>query len=163
MYYKQKYPSSKSFVHIWLMKHQFDFQAIRALALGIFNWGIYLGYGLSYAVGNFVTEADFGGLVSLQLQHYIFQFLFCKKWGQSENSLNVFKCDTVRKRNIQDHVQYHSWCLQHVFCVLLKQSCRTNLIGIYFHSAILYNNTTFVPVYVWLDSCFGCRVGVGHT
>ncbi|XP_050708531.1 sphingosine-1-phosphate transporter SPNS2-like isoform X2 [Eriocheir sinensis] len=35
---------------------------LRALALGIFNWGIYLGYGLSYAVGNFVTEADIGGL-----------------------------------------------------------------------------------------------------
>ncbi|KAK4308786.1 hypothetical protein Pmani_019543 [Petrolisthes manimaculis] len=37
-------------------------EVLRALALGIFNWGIYLGYGLSYAVGNFVTEADIGGL-----------------------------------------------------------------------------------------------------
>uniref|UniRef100_A0A0P4WHA3 Major facilitator superfamily (MFS) profile domain-containing protein n=1 Tax=Scylla olivacea TaxID=85551 RepID=A0A0P4WHA3_SCYOL len=37
-------------------------ESIRALALGIFNWGIYLGYGLSYAVGNFVTAADIGGL-----------------------------------------------------------------------------------------------------
>ncbi|XP_042205827.1 protein spinster homolog 1-like [Homarus americanus] len=30
----------------------------RALALGIFNWGIYFGYGLSYAVGNFITAAN---------------------------------------------------------------------------------------------------------
>lgn len=37
-------------------------ESIRALALGVFNWGIYLGYGLSYAVGNFVTAADIGGL-----------------------------------------------------------------------------------------------------
>lgn len=34
----------------------------RALALGIFNWGIYFGYGLSYAVGNFITAADFNGM-----------------------------------------------------------------------------------------------------
>lgn len=35
----------------------------RALALGIFNWGVYFGYGLSYAVGNFITAeniADMG-------------------------------------------------------------------------------------------------------
>ncbi|XP_042883762.1 protein spinster homolog 1-like [Penaeus japonicus] len=34
----------------------------RALALGIFNWGIYFGYGLSYAVGNFITAADIAGM-----------------------------------------------------------------------------------------------------
>lgn len=27
----------------------------RALALGFYNWGIYIGYSMSYAVGNFVT------------------------------------------------------------------------------------------------------------
>ena len=27
----------------------------RALALGVYNWGIYIGYSMSYAVGNFVT------------------------------------------------------------------------------------------------------------
>ncbi|KAK7065848.1 hypothetical protein SK128_005206 [Halocaridina rubra] len=31
------------------------------MALGIFNWGIYFGYGLSYVVGNFVTAADING------------------------------------------------------------------------------------------------------
>ncbi|KAB7498427.1 hypothetical protein Anas_04225 [Armadillidium nasatum] len=30
----------------------------QGLALGIFNWGIYFGYGMSYAVGNFVTQAN---------------------------------------------------------------------------------------------------------
>ncbi|XP_064086730.1 protein spinster-like isoform X2 [Macrobrachium nipponense] len=34
----------------------------RAMALGIFNWGIYFGYGLSYAVGNFITQANISGL-----------------------------------------------------------------------------------------------------
>ncbi|XP_069987687.1 protein spinster homolog 1 [Penaeus vannamei] len=37
-------------------------EAKRALALGIFNWGIYFGYGLSYAVGNFITAADIAGM-----------------------------------------------------------------------------------------------------
>jgi len=27
----------------------------RALALGFYNWGIYIGYSMSYAVGNLVT------------------------------------------------------------------------------------------------------------
>jgi len=27
----------------------------RALALGFYNWGIYIGYSMSYAVGNYVT------------------------------------------------------------------------------------------------------------
>ena len=27
----------------------------RALALSFYNWGIYIGYSMSYAVGNFVT------------------------------------------------------------------------------------------------------------
>lgn len=40
------------------------FQEKRGLALGIFNWGIYFGYGLSYAFGNFVTRANITGLVS---------------------------------------------------------------------------------------------------
>ncbi|CAL4234721.1 unnamed protein product [Meganyctiphanes norvegica] len=32
------------------------------MALGIFNWGVYFGYGLSYLIGNFVTTADIGGM-----------------------------------------------------------------------------------------------------
>jgi len=32
----------------------FDVQQ-RALALGFYNWGIYIGYSMSFAVGNFVT------------------------------------------------------------------------------------------------------------
>ena len=39
-------------------------QTIRAFALGVFNWGIYVGYGMAYLVGNYVTAADIGGLVS---------------------------------------------------------------------------------------------------
>ncbi|CAG7823077.1 unnamed protein product [Allacma fusca] len=30
----------------------------RAFAMSLFNWGIYIGYGLSYAIGTYVTEAD---------------------------------------------------------------------------------------------------------
>ena len=30
----------------------------RALALGVYNWGIYIGYSMSYAFGNFITKAD---------------------------------------------------------------------------------------------------------
>lgn len=37
-------------------------QSIRAFALGVFNWGIYLGYGLSYIIGNYVTKADILGM-----------------------------------------------------------------------------------------------------
>lgn len=33
----------------------------RGLALGVYNWGIYVGYSLAYAVGNFVTKADILG------------------------------------------------------------------------------------------------------
>lgn len=30
----------------------------RGLAMSLFNWGIYIGYGLSYTVGNYVTDAN---------------------------------------------------------------------------------------------------------
>uniref|UniRef100_H2YBH1 Major facilitator superfamily (MFS) profile domain-containing protein n=1 Tax=Ciona savignyi TaxID=51511 RepID=H2YBH1_CIOSA len=33
----------------------------RGLAMSIFNWGIYFGYGLAFAVGNYVTEANILG------------------------------------------------------------------------------------------------------
>lgn len=36
----------------------------RALAMAIFVWGIYIGYGFSYAIGNYVTEANILGYVS---------------------------------------------------------------------------------------------------
>jgi len=39
----------------------------RGLAMSIFNWGIYIGYGFSYAVGNYVTSADILGQVSFHL------------------------------------------------------------------------------------------------
>ena len=35
----------------------------RALAMSIFNWGIYIGYGLAFTVGNYVTEANILGQV----------------------------------------------------------------------------------------------------
>ncbi|XP_043201897.1 MFS-type efflux pump MSMEG_3705-like [Amphibalanus amphitrite] len=35
---------------------------LRGTALGVYNWGIYFGYSLSYAVGNFITEADIMGM-----------------------------------------------------------------------------------------------------
>ena len=34
----------------------------RSAATGIFNWGIYFGYGFSYLVGEYATEADLYGL-----------------------------------------------------------------------------------------------------
>ncbi|XP_033729756.1 LOW QUALITY PROTEIN: MFS-type efflux pump MSMEG_3705-like [Pecten maximus] len=33
----------------------------RGLAIGIYNWGIYMGYSLAYAFGNFITLADING------------------------------------------------------------------------------------------------------
>ena len=36
----------------------------RGFAMGYFNWGIYFGYGLAFAIGNYVTEADILGTVS---------------------------------------------------------------------------------------------------
>ncbi|XP_043196131.1 MFS-type efflux pump MSMEG_3705-like [Amphibalanus amphitrite] len=35
---------------------------LRGTALGVYNWGIYFGYSLSYAVGDFITEADIMGM-----------------------------------------------------------------------------------------------------
>ncbi len=35
----------------------------RATALGIYNWGVYVGYSMSYAVGNFITDANILGQV----------------------------------------------------------------------------------------------------
>ncbi|XP_076067893.1 D-galactonate transporter [Oratosquilla oratoria] len=35
---------------------------LHAMALGIFNWGIYFGYGLSYVVGNYITAANILGM-----------------------------------------------------------------------------------------------------
>ncbi|XP_005094596.1 protein spinster homolog 1 isoform X2 [Aplysia californica] len=36
-------------------------EATRGTALGIYNFGIYFGYGLAYAVGNFITVANING------------------------------------------------------------------------------------------------------
>jgi len=33
-------------------------EELRGLAMGIYNWGIYTGYSLSYALGNFITDAN---------------------------------------------------------------------------------------------------------
>ena len=46
----------------------------RATAIGVYNWGIYFGYSLAYAVGNFVTLADIQGQVVLILVLYILLF-----------------------------------------------------------------------------------------
>ena len=49
-------------------------ESIRGSALGIYNWGIYIGYSLSYALGNFITDADINGRVGryqvLNLKEY---------------------------------------------------------------------------------------------
>ncbi|GCB84383.1 hypothetical protein scyTo_0024926, partial [Scyliorhinus torazame] len=34
---------------------------LRGSAMGFYNWGIYAGYSLSYAVGNYVTRANILG------------------------------------------------------------------------------------------------------
>lgn len=34
---------------------------LRGAALGVYNWGIYMGYSLSYAVGNLITKANING------------------------------------------------------------------------------------------------------
>ncbi|XP_048587270.1 MFS-type efflux pump MSMEG_3705-like [Nematostella vectensis] len=36
-------------------------ESLRGTALGVYNWGIYLGYSMSYAFGNYITKADIGG------------------------------------------------------------------------------------------------------
>jgi hypothetical protein len=36
----------------------------RGFALGIYNWGIYFGYSMSYAFGNFISLANINGQVS---------------------------------------------------------------------------------------------------
>ncbi|XP_037076202.1 protein spinster homolog 1-like [Pollicipes pollicipes] len=35
---------------------------LRGTALGVYNWGIYFGYSMAYAVGNFITNADILGM-----------------------------------------------------------------------------------------------------
>lgn len=40
-------------------------ESIRGVALGVYNWGIYLGYSMSYAFGNFITEANILGQVNI--------------------------------------------------------------------------------------------------
>jgi len=37
----------------------------RGLAMSLFTWGIYIGFGLSYAVGNYVTDANIFDQVSI--------------------------------------------------------------------------------------------------
>ena len=38
-------------------------EEIRGSALGVYNMGIYIGYSLSYAFGNFITDANINGQV----------------------------------------------------------------------------------------------------
>ncbi|KAK2167441.1 hypothetical protein NP493_1275g00004 [Ridgeia piscesae] len=43
-----------------LLADYFD-EGYRASALGVYNWGIYVGFSLTYAIGNFVTDANLFG------------------------------------------------------------------------------------------------------
>ncbi|KAK2567009.1 Sphingosine-1-phosphate transporter SPNS2 [Acropora cervicornis] len=36
-------------------------ETLRGSALGVYNWGIYIGYSMAYAFGNFITEANIEG------------------------------------------------------------------------------------------------------
>lgn len=42
-------------------------EGLRATSLGIYNWGIYVGYSLSYALGNFITKANILGQVCISI------------------------------------------------------------------------------------------------
>ena len=68
-------PLASSIIADYFITHQ------RALALGFFNWGIYIGYSMSYAVGNFVTMS----LVSLP-------FCFCTAELITKLSCEVICC-----------------------------------------------------------------------
>jgi len=37
---------------------------LRGTALGIYNWGIYMGYSMSYALGNLITAANINDQVT---------------------------------------------------------------------------------------------------
>lgn len=43
-----------------LIADYFD-EGLRASAMGVYNWGIYIGYSLSYALGNFIVDANIVG------------------------------------------------------------------------------------------------------
>ncbi|CAB4043956.1 spinster homolog 1-like, partial [Paramuricea clavata] len=43
-----------------LIADYFD-ETLRASAMGVYNWGIYIGYSLSYALGNFIVDANIDG------------------------------------------------------------------------------------------------------
>ena len=36
---------------------------LRGATLGIYNWGIYMGYSLAFALGNLITQANINGQV----------------------------------------------------------------------------------------------------
>ena len=36
-------------------------QNLRGAALGVYNWGIYIGYSMAYAFGNYITQANING------------------------------------------------------------------------------------------------------
>lgn len=42
-------------------------QEVRGTALGVYNLGIYMGYSMSYAFGDFITQADILGKASAHL------------------------------------------------------------------------------------------------
>ena len=45
----------------WFLMFLFSMQDLRGAALGVYNWGIYFGYSLSYALGNFIAQANING------------------------------------------------------------------------------------------------------
>ena len=53
-----------------LLADYFD-EGWRASAMGVYNWGIYVGFSLTYAIGNFVTDANLFGQVSDYSQYCI--------------------------------------------------------------------------------------------
>lgn len=45
-------------------------KSLHGAALGLVNWGIYFGYGLSYVVGNYIPPLDIRGQVMQKVPTY---------------------------------------------------------------------------------------------
>lgn len=74
-------------------------QDLRASALGVYNWGIYMGYSLSYAIGNFITEANING------QGWRWTFFICGIPGLLFGLLIMFSMKEPQRKSNKNEIQ----------------------------------------------------------
>ncbi|CAG7718590.1 unnamed protein product [Allacma fusca] len=123
---------------------------LRGAALGVHNWGVYTGYSLSYAVGNFITQANIYG------QGWRWAFIFA---GLPGLFLGILIAVTVREPERKySSTDPASRGNPSKFAVVIKSFCRPSILLL-----CLAGSIRNAAGYVWAYNTQAYFEGIGET